>query len=158
MREKIRHLIDKVAQQRGSAESIGFLFSILVLMFVVVNSIPFFKHVYYIGVLNQAQRHALIRMELQGGLNENIEDFILDFIEKRGLDKSCLTITGSSLDVTDIENYGKEIELKLEYQYPVRTFIFPPESLGIEAQDGIKKIIVKGYSTNLYFEKNNEGG
>lgn len=89
----------------------GFGAVILVLMLVIFNFLPPVLMSIKYWQLGQVHRHALLKMEMAGGLTADIQQQIINTLQNWGFDISRVTVIGTPAVV----DYGGTIELTISY-------------------------------------------
>jgi hypothetical protein len=99
--------------RRGSAEVIGFLLVLPLIIIPVFNMFYAYMETYTYNIMMQVSREALLRMEIEGGLTDESYSKILSYLEERNLD-----ISGIHIDYTPYPvDYGEEVAFRISYDY-----------------------------------------
>jgi hypothetical protein len=99
--------------RRGSAEVVGFLLVLPLIIIPVFNMFYAYMETYTYNIMMQVSREALLRMEIEGGLTDESYSKILSYLEERNLD-----ISGIHIDYTPYPvDYGEEVAFRISYDY-----------------------------------------
>lgn len=116
-------MLNLKSKKKGGAyiEMLVGLFVILFVTMLVINEAIPPLTVYF--QLRQAGRSALLQMETQGGITQDVRDNIKNSINFYDYDSSYLTISPET-NVTDstLPAYGSTIPIDLEYKYHYTTY------------------------------------
>lgn len=134
--------------KNGSSETISFIFILPILLFTVFAFMSPIFAMYDYFTLISVRNQALNRMEVEGGLTPEIEEFIIDTLTNRGLDENKIRVVSNSRGTFD---YGSELDLKIEYDYDYNSYNFAGVAIIRDTQE--KTMSTEGKTISLTFEQ-----
>lgn len=147
-----KFIIDK----RAGANGLVFIVLLVMSIFIFVSFIEPVKIAYTELALTVGYKKGLDKMQQEGGLTQQIEADLKNYLANWGLDKSKINVNGTVAPAAgkiDPSHWGKEIRLSIDYLLTYKNYTFL-SLLSFSSEDKVLPLHIEGKTTNYYYDNN----
>lgn len=135
-------------ERGGSGAIIALIFSMMLILIFFRFSSPIIKSSRNL-MLQQAMMKGIDKMQQNGGLTQEIENSIIDYLKKMGFNENDIEVNGTVAPVL----YGQEIVVEINYSEEVEIYKMNG-LLGIEKKTETNRFHTEGSTTSYYYDNN----